>query len=143
MDVIFLCFIFFGLAIAHRFCIVRDLFVLFVFRSGTSTYLMFLRACLLILLSIPLLGLEAVLTFGIYLDFGALLMFDESVIFLYVSFFVIAGTCTVIWLEVRILICVDTLFSTSRKLNDFSFFSRSKDYVFHLYLPIMKVFAAL
>ena len=84
-----------------------DIFLLFIFRVGTFIPLMFLHACVLILLIICFLGLGAVLKIGIYLIFGALLMFGESMYFLYVLFLVIAGTRTVTWLEVGILFCVD------------------------------------
>ena len=84
--------------------------------------LCFLRACLLVLLIISLLELGAVLTFTKYLNFDALLMFGESVYFLYILFFLIAGTCTGIKLDVGVLFCVGTLFYTSCKLTYFSFF---------------------
>ena len=72
---------------------------------------MFLHAYVLILLIISFLGLGAVLKIGIYLIFGTLLMFGESMYFLYVFSLVIDGTCTVTWLEeVGILFCVDIYF---------------------------------
>ena len=108
----------------RSFCIMRDIFVLFVFHAGILFPLIFLYACLLFFKIIPLLGLRTVLTVGIFLNFDTLLMFSESVyyiyIYIYILFFVIASTCTVYWLKVGVLFCVGSLFSNSSKLPNFS-----------------------
>ena len=50
MGILLCCCFLFILAIVHIFLIVRDLFLLFVVRAGTSIPPIFLRTCLLILL---------------------------------------------------------------------------------------------
>ena len=81
MCIVLYCWIFFVLAIVHRFFVVGEIFLLSVFRAGTSIPPMFLRAWLLILLLFLSLRLRAVLTFVIYLIFVTWLKFGDFYFF--------------------------------------------------------------